>query len=96
MDTEGVTPTLESNALKQSDTSSPQNLVTTKLQKISHMVQVDAESENRVSANSLIPNCIYIWMRRESILPSFVITNWSFWQKNLRNVGSCVCETMKW
>ena len=60
------------------------------------MVQVDAESENRVSANSLIHNCIYIWMRREWILPSFVITNWSFWQKKLRNVGSCVCETMKW
>ena len=39
---------LESNTLKQSDSWSPQNLVTIELSKISHVVQVDVKSENRV------------------------------------------------
>ena len=50
---------LEPNTLKQSDASSPQSLVTIDCKKISHIVQVDVESENRVSTNSLIPDCIY-------------------------------------
>ena len=32
------------------------------VKKISHILQVDVESENRVTADSLMPNCIYFWI----------------------------------
>ena len=47
---EGVRPMLELNILQQSDTSSPLAYCTSSV-----------ESENRVSANSLIPDCIYFF-----------------------------------